>query len=266
MKFLAIILAVSAVGVLSAPAEDGDELAQVDLVMSHLQEKFRKPEEKMFGSILIRSFDKKCVYEHYKENHLLKYLTVEDVFENGLSDMNAIYTFVNVFTLCSSKLDVLSEFLFENIRTNRILYKSFIDEPSLRNFTDYIWCANKFAVQHDFIDHTVYDQKLKVAGDNDESCDELSEIINVGLSALNLALRQELNTPCVIKPFKQLQKTLFSTILKLQVDFTPEQQRHERKHFIQEIRNFLEGILKCASKPKSKIPFTDEITKKMRRF
>ena len=266
MKIVIVLLAIFAVGVLSAPANDAD-LAVVDHILSHLQDTvFHKSEQKIFGKVLINSFDKKCIYDRYNDNHLLQHLTVEEIFENKSPNTDYIYTSVNVFSLCSSKLDVLSEFLFENIRTHSILYKAFVDEPSLRNFTDNIWCANKFAVENHFVNETVYGQKLKVAGDNNESCDEVMEIIKAGLSIINLAVRYELNTPCVIRPLIQFEKTLFNTILMLQVDLTHEQQRHEREHFVQEIRNLLEGILKCASKPKSKIPFLDEITKSVKGF
>ena len=262
MKLVVIVLAVFAVSVLSAPADDAD-LAAVDHILSHLQDNvFLKSEQKIFRKVLINSLDKKCIYDHYNDNHLLQHMTVEEIFENEPSDMNPFYASINVFSLCSSKLDVLSEFLFENIRTNRILYKAFVDEPSLKNFTDYIWCANKFAVENHFIDEVVYGQKLKVADDNNESCDEMMEIIKVGLSIYNLATRRKLNTPCVIRPLIQFEKAVFKTILMVQVDLTHEQQRLERENFVQVIRNLLEGTLKCASKPKSKIPFIDHFSKK----
>jgi hypothetical protein len=79
-------------------------------------------------------------------------------------------------TGCSSLANVILEFAFENLMTFNILINAFIDEPLLKNYSNILTCANKYAVDNNnFLSETVHGYNLKLADENDEKCKEMTE-------------------------------------------------------------------------------------------
>jgi hypothetical protein len=256
MKFLILVLALFAVGAFAdddrIPTEEV-ALENISKVFEGFQRRLRRDEEKLIGKIAINSIDKSCMVQKYKEGNLLKYVGDEYFDEDSLEGDDAMGAFLGIALQCSNKVDVLAKFVFENYMTFHILFKPLIDEPAIENYTSYVWCVNKYAVDNHFMEDTVYDQKVRLAHDDDELCDEFMEVAKAMTAGFKLAFRKEFERTCAIKTLAHAEKVLIRNILLVQFDLTFEQKYEERDRFVKEVHRFIENFLHCAVAPKSKV-------------
>jgi hypothetical protein len=207
---------------------------------------------KFLAELALASLDKECMYQKYKEQHLLRWINLEYVESHKLEKQMAEVMF-GIGLQCSNKVDVLAEFLFENFMTFHIIYKSFVDEPAVRNYTRYIECANKYAVEQHFLDETVYGNKVKFSEESSDLCDEFNAIYTAASSVGKLGLRQEVRRACAIGIMNHIEKALVRTILMLQFDLTFDQKKEEREHFVKEVHEIIRKVAPCAAQPETKI-------------
>lgn len=209
-------------------------------------------------NIVIDSVDKNCIRDHFKENNMTSILVegqgekLDEAYElfrtHRLNSKEVFFSFHSTLALCSSKLDNFLEFVFDNLITYHTLYKAFINELELNNYTSYIYCINKFAVDSKIIEETIYDTKLKLGDNKDELCLETTLIIHATFSKMKIELRKDLERICSINNFDEIIRYLLKTFILIQVDLTWEQQKHERENFIKNTREILNNINECLSK------------------
>ena len=232
--------------------------------------------EKFLAKFIIDSIDKECTYNKLNESNLIKAIFNERQERNYMgysrystsrynnrgrynsqdnTETEKIVSFATVMALCSTRFNLIAEYLFENLMVNNMLVTSIVDDPSLSNYTSLIWCANKYAIHNHMLESTIYDHKLKVAADNEESCDDFMESAKYVLSGLKLKLRKDFERPCVFNIFTHVEKVAIRTLLLLQINLTAEQKKQERDIFVAEIRKFVEESLACSMTKKTK---TDE--------
>jgi hypothetical protein len=256
MKFLILVLALFAIG---AIADDGpiptEEVAleNINKIFELLQGRLRRDEEKLIAKIMVNSIDKSCMLKKYKEGNWLKYVGDEYFDGYSLEGDDAHGAFFGIALQCSNKVDVLAKFVFDNYMTFHILFKPLMDEPALKNYTSYVWCVNKYAVDNHFMQDTVYGQKVKLAYDDDELCDEFMEVAKAMTAGFKLFLRKEAERTCAIKTLAHAEKVLIRNILLVQFDLTFEQKHEERDRFVKEVDRFIDNFLHCVVAPKTKV-------------
>jgi hypothetical protein len=264
MKFFLVVVAFLAVGAVAddeffVSEEDGVEL--IDAVWDSLKEDFADSDKLGFIQIVARSFDRHCMYNKYKEANLLKFINAQYIKDHRFDKKMIQFSFMSVSMQCSSKADVITEFVFENLMTFHVLYKSVMKEPALRNFTHYVNYANKYAVDNHFIDETVYGTKVNVAVDNEDNYSEFRELLNVATGVAKIGARKELMRTCAIGIVDDLEKLLFRTFLLLQFDLTFDQKKQEREYFVKRAQEIRAEVLPCAATPRSK--FHDSLASKL---
>jgi hypothetical protein len=262
-----------------------DVLKKIDILLTKTRDSVsEKVGEKFLATFIIDSINKQCIYNKLNESNLIKTI-FEEPEERSYSSYSSygssysgysrystsrygsrgryhersgdtqtekVITLSTAMALCSSRFNLIAEYLFENLMVNNMLVTSIIDDPSLSNYTSLIWCANKYAIQNHILESTLNDNKLKVAADNDEVCEDFMESAKYVLSGLKLKLRKELERPCVFNIFTHVEKVVIRTVLLLQIHLTDEQKKQERDNFVSETRKFVEESMKCASTPKTK--------------
>lgn len=266
MNFSFLILAIFASCAFAAPAEPENIILE-DQVLENIEKVFYKvlpekdgvlvpnfridPVKHIFLKVGISSVDRKCMYRKYADNKVLKYINLDEIKENP----ELGFVFASIAFQCSSKLDVLGQFVFDNFMTYHILYDAFVDEPALKNYTSYVKCANKYAIDNHVLEETVHGTKLKVPSGHSEICDEFNTVYKAYTSMIKIMVRRKFERTCVISFLDYVEKVLFRTTLLIQVDLTPDQQKQEREKFVQEIHEVLKNVITCAKTQRSDFIF-----------
>jgi hypothetical protein len=199
-------------------------------------------------------FDKHCMYNKIKDANLLKYLNKDYIIENRSDRTTALLVWLTVSMQCSDKSNAIVEFVFENLMTFHVLYKSIMKEPALRNYTHYVNYANKYAVDNHFIGETVHGTKVNIAVDNEDNYSEFRELVNVATGVAKIGARKEFMRTCAIGIVDDLEKLFAHTVLLIQFELTFDQKRKERENFVRGVKNFFDAILPCAVTPRTQLP------------
>jgi hypothetical protein len=205
--------------------------------------------------------DKKCVRDKYDFHNLTQTLErdalPEDICESPMilkysrfQTPTVLLSFNSLVVQCFSKLDSVLEFMFENLMSYHNVYKSFVKEPALRNYTSYIWCANKYAVDHHIIDETIHGSKLKLDGFDDDFCQDTTVLVETALLTNKLGYREKLGLFCSVKVVDDIVRHFIRTILLVQVDMSFADKKAEREGFVKTTRKLLEDIVDCGTKGK----------------
>jgi hypothetical protein len=255
MKFFLLVVAFLAVGAVAddeyfVSEEDGVKL--FDAFWDSLKEDYAQKDNFGFLQIAERSFDKHCMYNKYKDANLLKFINAQYIVDHKFDKKMIQFAFLSVSVQCSNKADVFAEFLFENLLTYHIIYKSVMKEPALRNFTHFVNYANKYAVDNHYIDETIYGTKVNFDIDNEDNYSEFREIVKIATGIAKIGARKEFMRTCAIGIISHLEKLFAHTILLIQFDLTFDQKKQERENFIKRVREIRSEVLPCAATPRSR--------------
>lgn len=217
-----------------------EKVSEVMDILTNVAFPARQPHEKVLEALL-KSTDRQCIANKFNEHGL------QDLILNlDLGRVDTGLAFISSVVLCHPKTDVVLHFLFENLMTNSILYKAFIDDPAVQDYTSYIWCANKYAISKSYLENSVYGSNVKVSADNDEMCGETIMMSELAINSVKSEIQRKLNKLCVNESFKGVQKLLIRAILMIQFDLSAEQKQQEREKFVKGFRAVLEDIFKCS--------------------
>jgi hypothetical protein len=214
-----------------------------------------------YSKFLFDFVDKKCLRDKYDAHNLTQILErdawPEDICESPMTSKQTrfqtptvVLSFNSLVVQCFTKVDSVLEFMFENLMSYHNVYKSFVKEPALRNYTSYIWCANKYAVDHHIIDETVHGSKLKLDDFDDDSCQDATVLVETALWTHKLGYRQKLSLFCSVKVVDDIVRHFIRTILLVQVDMSFADKKIERERFVNTTKKLLENIVDCATKGK----------------
>lgn len=191
-----------------------------------------------------RSIDRECIFTNYKSRNMLDHLNYDKIANRRDSNSLALYAFVNVAAICSSKTDTILQFLFENLMTHQILYKAFIDDPEFSDEKSLLTCANNYAVENLLIDPNVYDINYTVDDEMLKRCSNITSIIKVYGAILHSKISQQFKKNSLDEIKMEMKNFALKYFILVQVDLTPEQKQQERDNLVKDARMVMENILK----------------------
>lgn len=217
-------------------------------------------------SILMKSFDRKCMLDEYKTLGIVNRLPQcpgGDGTKNSMSvdfDKNfmRMIIFSGIGFLCSSKRNPILEFSFDSMATFQPLVKGFINETELKNYNDMLICANNYAVQNGIIDPKSYDIQYELTDDNQEKCKQwkiriIGEIETISNSIMNPSSSSSNGEASeVIECGKNSYENGIKFFLKyspiFQVELSEAQKRDLVAQFIEDYMKDVHASMKCFAK------------------
>ena len=249
MKFVLFFLAVAIIGTDSAPPSDYQDYQvkqKIDAVLddSNLQKLADRSIVK-FISIVSKSLDKSCMVNYYKKYNLVEKIPIANSPPRE-DDVVNYFIFLETAALCSTKTNAILEFSFENLMSYHTLLKAFINDPELVDLSDFLHCANKYAVTNGITIPHQYELNFTLKKETEEECNAMTRKLDVNFAMLKRDFQKQINRPCVDFVINEMKKIMTRNILLVQVDLDEIQKRQEENNFVRDIRMVLEDSLKCA--------------------
>jgi hypothetical protein len=205
--------------------------------------------------IFKRSIDVKCAEEKFErfgwKTKFNKFLNqVDDLSESERAEVVVMY--VEIGSLCSNKLGAIENFFFDALMALGHIVRAFKDEPELDEFTFYLRCLNKFAIDKKYWDFDDYELNTNLNEIETLQCEgltsNLEEIVRdkflKGIKPTNGEDEVEF-VECHKKSFEDSMKLSFKYILLTQVELTSEEKEAERTKFSKANRKLYEESLQC---------------------
>lgn len=249
MKFSLLFFATFIVVAHSAPQTDIEEslsdheeavLVLVDNFFQNVQESLRS---NPIVSVIAKSFDTNCMIKEFKKHHSIDYIY------NGAGARDSAVLISTTAALCSSKLDVHVDYIFDTLMIHHALLTTYFEDPEFKEYSEWLTCANNYAVEHKILDPTVYNFTYKLEGLQEEICMELVEQVNMFEAVGKMEARRFFERNCAMKFVPQLRNFILKYVLLIQVDLTVDQRQQERINFNKDFKTILTNMLECAQKP-----------------
>ena len=122
-----------------------------------------------FAKALIKSIDQYCMLNKYKEHNFMSIMVTKEVLD--LSFPPDKWVFLNIAISCSSKLDALRGFAFDNAFALADRIKAFRDDELFKGYLDDLSCSNNYAVRFKWIDTNFYTEfEYNLINNTEEQC------------------------------------------------------------------------------------------------
>lgn len=210
-------------------------------------------DDNKIAKAVLKSIDQDCMLKSYKKHKLMSELTEEslDVTEAwGEKNMDPFLVFANIALSCSSKLDGLLGFAYENLFSYSGLLDTFREDEPFKKFIDDLVCYNNYAVKTNVLDPNDYSLlKYELVNQTQQECDEeitkLKEIVNDGLEFGASVVITD-HAKCLSNELANTAEKFFLRYLLLvPLGLNEDQKKAVKVNFIADAREGLEKILSC---------------------
>lgn len=257
---LSVIGFVLILGVLGAPITD-DEAAKKTFI-ELLDELLTLADKNVFGIVLVKSVDPQCLVDQYKKHGFeLDYLIEQATAiattpteDRSNIEIDPLLVFANIVISCSNKLHPLLGFLFDNAFSFSSLIDAFRDDEPIKGVLDDLVCYNKYAIEHKYLDPTVYTNLNTTLDDHtEEKCakliQDIKDLYEAGITDMP-EIPGFTNRECyMIQSFNIIERIIFKYILLIPLGLSDEQKIVEKKNFIEDANEGLHKFLACSYKP-----------------
>lgn len=249
--FLVLVLAVYINAAPTEHFESEEEEAKVviDELINAFEEDSRVSDNP-FASAFIKSIDKDCILNKYKEHKILHLITLEGLKKVKLTKTGGKHVLLNVAAVCTKKSRPLLGFVFENFFSFNDLIGAFRNDEPFKTYLDELSCYNNYAVRHNYIDAATYpnfEHSLteKTEGECDEKIKELRDMLQGALDGLFDGTEAK-EFDCYKTEFVKLaERVFFKFVLLVPAKVTVEQKSQAKTHFIDDILETLDQGLSC---------------------
>ena len=210
------------------------------------EEKYKDNE---FAKFIVNKINQTCVL-----NHLKKHNAVEQILRpsHEAEDSSRLLILL-LSTMCLKNLDALLDYTFENYMTFNILYRAFIDEPELKEYSDNFKCFNAYAIEHKIFDAQMY--KLNTDVIEVELCEKRKEIVRENIDHLFIGKFFKSfnfkNIKCFQEVVPRVENSILRSILLIQTELTASQRILEKSKFIETVHSLTESLSICGMTPKA---------------
>lgn len=259
MKFfvLSILVFSAVISCKAAPNTSGEFVSESDIAKKAIAETLQAIEKlsdnNKVAKAVVKSIDQKCMLETYQKKKLMSDLTEESLDLGGFSEttpVDSYIVFVNIAFLCSSKLDGLLGFFFDNLFSYSGLLDTFREDELLKEFFDDLKCLNNYAVSSNLLDPQDFSLlKHELVNQTQEDCDKRVEELK---KALTDAL--DFGAGFIITDHARCLKTELAAgaekfflkyFLLIPLSLSEDQRKAQKLNFIADSRQGLENILLC---------------------
>lgn len=254
---LSVFVFIVVIGCNGAPETSSEFVNEDDVARKIIADELRSIEklsdDNKIAKAVLKSIDQTCMLEAYKKYKLLSGLTEESIDLMDISQetkIDPILVFANVALSCSSKLEPLLGFLFDNIFSYSGLLDAFREDDPFKEFIDDLICFNNYAVKTNVLDPEAYSLlNYQLVNHTQEKCDEeiskLKEQVTDALS-FGASIVVSDNAHCLQNELATgAEKFFLRYILLIPLGLNEEQKKVERLNFIADSREGLEKILLC---------------------
>lgn len=258
MKLLIFSIFVFAVVIVNgAPQTSSEFVTEDDVARKIIADELRIIEKlsdnNKIAKAVVRSIDQTCMLDAYKRHKLLEDLTEEALELSSLSEQTKVdpyLVFANIALSCSSKLDALLGFLFDNLFSYSGLLDAFREDDPFKEFIDDLVCYNNYAVKTNVLDPNAYSLlKYQLVNQTQEECDkEIYEMKNLVSSSLTSGSGFIVSdhTRCLQNElYGGAEKFFLRYFLLIPLGLNEEERKVEKVNFIADSREGLEKILLC---------------------
>lgn len=233
-----------------------DALAMTNIIttFNSFQTNLRFDGPRRFFSVLMRTIDQQCMVDLYNQQNLSSMIPTQQLW-NGENRTVIQGTFLATALLCSSKIDVGLEFVFESLRNLNVIARSFIDDPQLSDFAfgNMLVCANRFAFDNGVLDPEVYTLSSELRNEAEEdACLDWIDTAKTTFSGAKNFITDELSRTCTVRVVNQAEMFLVKLIVLSQAGLSPVRRRAELNSIIRDARQLLQKFLECAAKEPTK--------------
>jgi hypothetical protein len=253
ISFCLVLLSV----VHGAPHSTEDEAKQFIADQINQIESLGRGKGKGIVKSLIHSIDQKCMLEKYQKHKLVDdHLTSEALSPEMLGDpskkMDSLLIFVNIGVSCSTKLDGLLGFLFDNTFSYSSLIDAFRDDEPVKGFLEDLACYTSYAAEHKILDLAVFTHLHTNLTTTKEECDAEITSHRTAVKTMFLEGAQMVNLEaktCIeTRLFDMIEHFFFRYAVLIPEGLTDDQKKVEKAHFIKDAHDNLEKILLCNAK------------------
>lgn len=266
MKVLIIIVSfVVFVSSSAVPISESEFVTQEDLAKQSIDRILEIFENYMNGTwankqlveALTFSIDRDCVIKKYKSFELIEELLIggnDDLFGNAASNSKALVLFLSAALTCSSKLNAVLGFVFDNAFSYSSLIDVFRDDEVLESSFDELTCLNLYAVGKDYLIPTDYIYLTRNSKNiTQEKCDETIQKAKSFLPSLHIyetspGVNQSFLECINNKIISFIDRIFFRYVLLIPAGLTDDQKRTEKLNFIKDFRDELENLFMCHTK------------------
>lgn len=205
---------------------------------------------RMLFPVLMRTIDQQCMLDLYNQQNLSSMIPTQQLW-SGENRTVIQGTFIVTALLCSSKTDVVLEFLFENLRNLNIIARAFIDDPQLNDFAfrNMLTCANRFAFDNGVLDPDVYNFSSELRNESEEdACLDWIETTKMWFVGTKNFITEEMSRTCTVRVVNEAELFLVRNVVLSQAELTPIQRRNERTNLVRDARQILQKFLACAAR------------------
>lgn len=205
------------------------------------------PKAGYYYGIIERSIDIDCVAEKVKKYRLADNLAmlINDEHNDTKKMKNKLgFFYGKPLSVCSNKSHSISNTLFDLIMSFGHIVRAFKDEPELKEFTNYLSCANNYAVEKKLIHISMYTFDYE---NIDEADKDACHSIKIQLFEQMKSQFKD-NADCwEDKVEKLVIKFFLRTLLLLQIKMTPEQNQIELDRFYDDANEMSDEAAICAN-------------------
>lgn len=197
--------------------------------------------------ILENSINEKCANDKLSQfnwsekwaNHSSR---IFDLDVDEMSELSVIYE--GILLSCSTKMQSIYDFAFDFFMSISHIVKAFMDEPLLSKYFVYLRCANKYAIDNNFINKQEFPQVNTTLNESENlTCkkfvDEVTTKIQDYFQDFSDFSCQEI---ILNENFALLMRLLFI----IQSDLKESQIEVERKNFFRNIKENYETLMTCS--------------------
>lgn len=223
-----------------------DEISnqKISNIYEFAQQSIQRQQEpaRSLSSVLLRSIDKACVLNHYKNHGLVD--KIPDFKNSKFSEIDLLIL-SGFAKACSSKIENMLSFVFEAFMSAHFLLEIYLHEPEFKEFNEMLMCANNYAFNNKYLDSEVYMINHTLPAENETSCRLMIEGVEKEISHTQVTYQRYLPAECVKEIFDDAKKILLKYALLIQIDLTAEQKKELRSKFIADVRKNDEKMIIC---------------------
>ena len=207
-----------------------------------------------FLRAIITSSDQDCMLNKYKEHNFMSVLLTMNAIDHSSSSNTAKIVFLNFAVSCSSKLDTLLGFAFNNAFALANLIKAFRDDEPLKGYFNDLPCYNNCAARSKWINTNVQTKFEYIQiNETEEECDrkiqELKELANEFLEqTLGFDDRTDPESCFRNKIISTAEKIVFKYVILIPTNISDEQKKTAKINFVNDIKDALNQLLICSGK------------------
>lgn len=253
--FVIAICLASIISSLAAPttdefvSEDDIAKAAIDKLIKYIG---KLASEQELVVAMLRSVDQTCVLEKYKKYNRTKDLLEEDFEVETITEsaIDPALIFTNIALSCSNKLNSLLGFVFDSTFAYSSLLDAFREDEPFKEYLDLLSCANHYAVEHKWIDPTIYPHfNYQLVNKTQEECDakiqETKETVVSGLRAVSEGFIIDSRTCLESELVASAEMLFFKYVLLIPSGLTDDQKQAAKANFIHDTRGAFDSLLKC---------------------